>query len=52
VKQNGIESRVHLLADTTYTYSGKEITAQVYAENIRVELNKLTSNNRPAKLFT
>jgi UDP-N-acetylmuramate--alanine ligase len=24
------------LADTTYTYSGKEITAQVYAENIRV----------------
>ena len=36
VKQNGIESRVHLLADTTFTYSGKEITAQVYAENIRV----------------
>ena len=36
IKQNGIESRVHLLADTTYTYSGKEITAQVYAENIRV----------------
>jgi UDP-N-acetylmuramate--alanine ligase len=36
VKQNGIESRVHLMADTTYTYSGKGITAQVYAENIRV----------------
>jgi UDP-N-acetylmuramate--alanine ligase len=36
VKQNGIESRVHLSADTTFTYSGKEITAQVYAENIRV----------------
>ena len=36
VKQNGIESRVHLSADITFTYSGKEITAQVYAENIRV----------------
>ena len=36
VKQNGIENRVHLSADTTFTYSGKEITAQVYAENIRV----------------
>ena len=36
VKQNGIENRVHLLADTMYTYSGKEKTAQVYAENILV----------------
>ena len=36
VKQNGIENRVHLLADTMYTYSGKDKTAQVYAENIRV----------------
>ena len=36
VKQNGIENRVHLLADTMYTYSGKDKTAQVYAENILV----------------
>ena len=36
VKQNGIESRVQLTADTMYTYSGKEKTAQVYAENILV----------------
>jgi len=36
VKQQGIVSKLHLSADTTYTYSGKEKTAQVYAENIRV----------------
>jgi UDP-N-acetylmuramate--alanine ligase len=36
VKQQGIVSKLHLSADTTYTYSGKETTAQVYAENIRV----------------
>jgi UDP-N-acetylmuramate--alanine ligase len=36
VKQEGIESNLHLSAHTTYTYSGKETTAQVYAENIRV----------------
>lgn len=36
VKQQGIESNLHLSAHTTYTYSGKETTAQVYAENIRV----------------
>ena len=36
VKQKGIESSVQLLADTTYTYSGKELTADVYATNIRV----------------
>ena len=36
VKQKSIESSVQLLADTTYTYSGKELTADVYATNIRV----------------
>jgi UDP-N-acetylmuramate--alanine ligase len=36
VKQNGIESRVQLSADTMYTYSGKDKTAQVFAENILV----------------
>lgn len=36
IKQNGINRNVRLTADTTYTYSGNENTADVYAENIRV----------------